>query len=138
MRIRNPNSPRSPREDGVNRPSRGPRGPIASPVIGPRKGGKPMPQERIPNSPMPDRRAGRRPIAPPAMGPIAPPVGKGPRGPIAPPVGKGPRGPIASPVIGPRKGGKPMPPNMKKGAPMGGAIEKMPRGGAFMGRRPKR
>ena len=33
---------------------------------------------------------------------------------------------------------RPMPPNMKKGAPMGGAIEKMPRGGAFMGRRPKR
>ena len=96
MRIRNPNSPRSPREDGVNRPSRGPRGPIA------------------------------------------PPVSKGPRRPIAPPVGKGPRGPIASPVIGPRKGGKPMPPNRKKGAPMGGAIEKMPRGGAFMGRRPKR
>jgi hypothetical protein len=30
----------------------------------------------------------------------------------------------ASPVIGPRKGGKPMPPNMKKGAPMGGAIKK--------------
>ena len=51
---------------------------------------------------------------------------------------RGPRGPIAPPVIGPRKGGKPMPPNMKKGAPMGGAIEKMPRGGAFMGRRPKR
>jgi hypothetical protein len=69
MRIRNPNSPRSPREDGVNRPSRGPRGPIASPVIGPRKGGKPMPQERIPNSPMPDRRAGRRPIASPVIGP---------------------------------------------------------------------
>ena len=108
MRIRNPNMPRSPREDGVNKPSRGPRRPIAPPVgKGPR-------------------------------GPIAPPVSKGPRGPIAPPVGKGPRGPIASPVIGPRKGGKPMPPNMKKGAPMGGAIEKMPRGGAFMGRRPKR
>jgi hypothetical protein len=35
--------------------------------------------------------------------------------------------------MGPRKGGKPMPPNRKKGAPMGGAIEKMPRGGAFMG-----
>ena len=51
---------------------------------------------------------------------------------------RGPRGPIAPPVIGPRKGGKPMPPNRKKGAPMGGAIEKMPRGGAFMGRRPKR
>jgi hypothetical protein len=86
-----PNMPRSPREDGVNNPSRGPRRPIAPParpiappVIGPRKGGKPMPQERIPNSPMPDRRAGL-PIAPPAMGPIAPPV------------------------IGPRKGGKPMP-----------------------------
>ena len=63
---------------------------------------------------------------------------RSPRGPIAPPVSKGPRRPIAPPVIGPRKGGKPMPPNMKKGAPMGGAIEKMPRGGAFMGRRPKR
>ena len=81
----------------------------------------------------------RKPNSPRSpRGPIAPPVSKGPRRPIAPPVGKGPRGPIASPVIGPRKGGKPMPPNRKKGAPMGGAIEKMPRGGAFMGRRPKR
>jgi hypothetical protein len=44
-----PNMPRSPREDGVNKPSRGPRGPIAPPV------GK---------SP-------RGPMAPPAMGPIA-------------------------------------------------------------------
>ena len=93
---------------------------------------------RNPNSPRSPREDGvNRPSRGP-RGPIAPPVGKGPRGPIAPPVGKGPRGPIASPVIGPRKGGKPMPPNMKKGAPMGGAIEKMPRGGAFMGRRPKR
>jgi hypothetical protein len=39
MRIRNPNRPRSPREDGVNKPSRGPRRPIAPPVNkGPSKG----------------------------------------------------------------------------------------------------
>jgi hypothetical protein len=66
-----------------------------------------MPQERIPNSPMPDRRAGRRPIAPPAMGPIAPPVSKGPRGPIAPPMGMppSPMGGMAKPM-GMKKGGK--------------------------------
>ena len=47
MRIRNPNMPRSPREDGVNQPSRGPRGPMAPPV-------------------------GRGP-----RGPMAPPMGRG-------------------------------------------------------------
>jgi hypothetical protein len=44
MRIRNPNRPRSPREDGVNKPSRGPRRPIAPPVNkGPSRGPRQQP-----------------------------------------------------------------------------------------------
>ena len=45
MRIRNPNMPRSPREDGVNRPSRGPRGPMAPPMGRAAAMGKPVPQQ---------------------------------------------------------------------------------------------